>query len=205
MPIHHANVEPSYRRTYKPETYHIAQEIQKYNIPDYRPRQEQYAASISSTEAALTCFPPQIPEGDQEGACGAAHAAEPRVRLQPDGERVAARPGAADTSLRHLQSGRAPDGVLNACEWSDLQKSEVGDRRLGGRTGPGRCLCTVESTSRLVYHYTDMYSTVALRFRLLIVLRRVRSPGCVFLCGVGSGRSLFVDVAMFGPYTGSNG
>lgn len=27
-----------------PETYHIAQEIQKYNIPDYRPRQEQYAA-----------------------------------------------------------------------------------------------------------------------------------------------------------------
>ena len=25
-----------------PETYHIAQEIQKYNIPDYRPRQEQY-------------------------------------------------------------------------------------------------------------------------------------------------------------------
>ncbi|THH02278.1 hypothetical protein EW026_g541 [Hermanssonia centrifuga] len=30
-----------YRRTYMPETYHIAQEIQKYNIPDYRPRQEQ--------------------------------------------------------------------------------------------------------------------------------------------------------------------
>lgn len=33
----------SYRRTYMPASYHIAQELQKYNIPDYRPRQEQYA------------------------------------------------------------------------------------------------------------------------------------------------------------------
>lgn len=33
----------SYQRTYKPASYHIAQEIQKYNIPDYRPRQTQYA------------------------------------------------------------------------------------------------------------------------------------------------------------------
>ena len=31
----------SYRRTYLPASYHIAQELQKYNIPDYRPRQEQ--------------------------------------------------------------------------------------------------------------------------------------------------------------------
>ncbi|KIJ30028.1 hypothetical protein M422DRAFT_36734 [Sphaerobolus stellatus SS14] len=30
-----------YRRTYQPALYHIAQELQKYNIPDYRPRQEQ--------------------------------------------------------------------------------------------------------------------------------------------------------------------
>ncbi|TFY79586.1 hypothetical protein EWM64_g4423 [Hericium alpestre] len=30
-----------YKRTYMPASYHIAQEIQKYNIPDYRPRQEQ--------------------------------------------------------------------------------------------------------------------------------------------------------------------
>ena len=35
----------SYRRTYKPLSYHIAQELQKYNIPDYRPRQEQYVAA----------------------------------------------------------------------------------------------------------------------------------------------------------------
>lgn len=31
----------SYRRTYMPSSYHIVQELQKYNIPDYRPRQEQ--------------------------------------------------------------------------------------------------------------------------------------------------------------------
>ncbi|KZV78063.1 phospholipid-translocating P-type ATPase, partial [Exidia glandulosa HHB12029] len=31
-----------YRRTYQPASYHIAQELQKYNIPDYRPRQEQF-------------------------------------------------------------------------------------------------------------------------------------------------------------------
>ena len=37
----------SYRRTYIPETYHIAQEIQKYNIPDYRPRQEQYVILLT--------------------------------------------------------------------------------------------------------------------------------------------------------------
>lgn len=41
------NILRSYRRTYMPETYHIAQEIQKYNIPDYRPRQEQYVCLAS--------------------------------------------------------------------------------------------------------------------------------------------------------------
>lgn len=37
----------SYGRTYRPSSYHIAQELQKYNIPDYRPRQEQYARKLS--------------------------------------------------------------------------------------------------------------------------------------------------------------
>ncbi|KAI0918875.1 hypothetical protein AcV5_001941 [Taiwanofungus camphoratus] len=40
-----------YRRTYRPETYHIAQEIQKYNIPDYRPRQEQFQKAIKKVRA----------------------------------------------------------------------------------------------------------------------------------------------------------
>ena len=31
----------SYRRTYYPASYHIVQEIQKFNLSDYRPRQEQ--------------------------------------------------------------------------------------------------------------------------------------------------------------------
>lgn len=35
-----------------PETYHIAQEIQKYNIPDYRPRQEQYVS-----DTIISSFP----------------------------------------------------------------------------------------------------------------------------------------------------
>jgi hypothetical protein len=39
------NFSDSYRRTYMPASYHIAQEIQKYNIPDYRPRQTQYVIS----------------------------------------------------------------------------------------------------------------------------------------------------------------
>lgn len=30
-----------------PLSYHIAQELQKYNIPDYRPRQEQYVPPFS--------------------------------------------------------------------------------------------------------------------------------------------------------------
>ncbi len=37
----------SYRRTYMPESYHIAQELQKYNIPDYRPRQEQWVFTFA--------------------------------------------------------------------------------------------------------------------------------------------------------------
>ncbi|KAH9942242.1 phospholipid-translocating P-type ATPase [Epithele typhae] len=40
-----------YKRTYLPETYHIAQEIQKYNIPDYRPRQEQFQKAIKKVRA----------------------------------------------------------------------------------------------------------------------------------------------------------
>lgn len=46
----------SYRRTYMPSSYHIAQELQKYNIPDYRPRQEQCVSSshLSYRQRILT-------------------------------------------------------------------------------------------------------------------------------------------------------
>ncbi|KAH7905699.1 Ca-transporting ATPase [Hygrophoropsis aurantiaca] len=40
-----------YRRTYHPASYHIAQELQKYNIPDYRPRQEQFQKAIKKVRA----------------------------------------------------------------------------------------------------------------------------------------------------------
>ncbi|PPR02401.1 hypothetical protein CVT26_011369 [Gymnopilus dilepis] len=40
-----------YRRTYKPLSYHIVQELQKYNIPDYRPRQEQFQKAIKKVRA----------------------------------------------------------------------------------------------------------------------------------------------------------
>ncbi|KAF8309112.1 Ca-transporting ATPase [Clavulina sp. PMI_390] len=40
-----------YRRTYRPMPYHIAQELQKYNIPDYRPRQEQFQKAIKKVRA----------------------------------------------------------------------------------------------------------------------------------------------------------
>ncbi|KAE9408669.1 calcium transporting ATPase [Gymnopus androsaceus JB14] len=40
-----------YRRTYMPSSYHITQELQKYNIPDYRPRQEQFQKAIKKVRA----------------------------------------------------------------------------------------------------------------------------------------------------------
>jgi len=36
----------SYKRTYRPKDYHIVQEIQKFNIPDYRPRQEYFRKAV---------------------------------------------------------------------------------------------------------------------------------------------------------------
>lgn len=34
------------KRMYRPETYHYVQEIQKYNVQDYRPRMEQFQKAI---------------------------------------------------------------------------------------------------------------------------------------------------------------
>ncbi|EJT96701.1 calcium transporting ATPase [Dacryopinax primogenitus] len=40
-----------YKRTYRPQPYHIAQELQRFNIPDYRPRQEQFQKAIKKVRA----------------------------------------------------------------------------------------------------------------------------------------------------------
>lgn len=40
-----------YTRTYHPAPYHIVQEIQKFNLSDYRPRQEQFQKAIKKVRA----------------------------------------------------------------------------------------------------------------------------------------------------------
>ncbi|GAA6033681.1 hypothetical protein JCM8097_004379 [Rhodosporidiobolus ruineniae] len=41
----------SYKRLFRPEPYHIVQEIQKFNLPDYRPRMEQFQKAIKKVRA----------------------------------------------------------------------------------------------------------------------------------------------------------
>lgn len=73
----------SYRRTYLPASYHIAQELQKYNIPDYRPRQEQLVLcnAVCRLGIVLIFLGIQVPKSDQESQGGAAHATQPRIRI----------------------------------------------------------------------------------------------------------------------------
>ncbi|KAI5476970.1 phospholipid-translocating ATPase [Pseudohyphozyma bogoriensis] len=41
----------AYKRIFQPEPYHIVQEIQKFNLPDYRPRMEQFQKAIKKVRA----------------------------------------------------------------------------------------------------------------------------------------------------------
>ncbi|KAI9460827.1 phospholipid-transporting ATPase [Boletus coccyginus] len=40
-----------YKQTYDPRSYHVAQEVQKYNVLDYRPRQAQFQKAIKKVRA----------------------------------------------------------------------------------------------------------------------------------------------------------
>lgn len=40
-----------YKRLFRPESYHVVQEIQKFNLPDYRPRMEQFQKAIKKVRA----------------------------------------------------------------------------------------------------------------------------------------------------------
>lgn len=40
-----------WKRTYMPESYHIVQEVQKYNLQDYRPRMDQFQKAIRKVRA----------------------------------------------------------------------------------------------------------------------------------------------------------
>ena len=74
------------KRMYYPQTYHHVQEIQKYNIQDYRPR---YAFTQIRSRLRVSCADllqqdGTVPEGDQEGAAGAAHAQATWIRVLAD-------------------------------------------------------------------------------------------------------------------------
>jgi hypothetical protein len=83
-----------------PASYHIAQELQKYNIPDYRPRQEQCALRFSIKLASNPCA--QIPKSDQESSRCTKNEAQPGFRVHSDGEWHEAGPGTVDSGVRHF-------------------------------------------------------------------------------------------------------
>lgn len=66
------------KRMYRPQTYHHIQEIQKYNIQDYRPRYVAFSLCMYSIwSVLLTRLFRQdgtIPKGHQEGASGTENA-----------------------------------------------------------------------------------------------------------------------------------
>lgn len=37
----------SYKRMYRPQMYHFVQEIQKLNLPDYRPRMDRFRQAVN--------------------------------------------------------------------------------------------------------------------------------------------------------------
>lgn len=37
----------SVKRMYRPQSYHYIQEIQKYNLPDYRPRMDRFRRAVN--------------------------------------------------------------------------------------------------------------------------------------------------------------
>lgn len=73
------------KRMYKPQTYHHIQEIQKYNIQDYRPRYvfiksfSRLCLFFANTSVALQYG--AIPESHPQGPSSPAHAQTARIRL----------------------------------------------------------------------------------------------------------------------------
>lgn len=83
-----------------PASYHIAQELQKYNMPDYRPRQEQYVHVLYIYAIVNGGF--QVPKSDQEGSSSAKNATKSWVCVFADGE-WSSRSDKADKSIRYFQ------------------------------------------------------------------------------------------------------
>ena len=83
---------------YRPQTYHHIQEIQKYNIQDYRPRcVPAHSFCYHNADTNILRQNGTIPKGHPQGPASAAYAQAARLRILP-GRRVA---DARVTSIRH--------------------------------------------------------------------------------------------------------
>lgn len=73
------------KRMYKPQTYHHIQEIQKYNIQDYRPRYVLAAFLLCVSLLLLTRVPiiqyGTVPKSHSKGPSSPAHAQTARIRF----------------------------------------------------------------------------------------------------------------------------
>ena len=100
------------KRMYYPQTYHHVQEIQKYNIQDYRPRYVNTCYFSNPTHphqmiahALRTLIYPQngaIPEGNSQGPPGTAHAQTARLCFLANGRESST----CLTSLRYDKGAR---------------------------------------------------------------------------------------------------
>jgi hypothetical protein len=124
------------KRMYYPQTYHHVQEIQKYNIQDYRPRYVQfhcYCCLLRLIAVGGSGFKYNtddsrsqngtVPKGHSQGPPGSAHAQTTRLRLLANGRES----GARAAGLRYDERART---VRRDDEQSSMMK--VRGRSLAG-------------------------------------------------------------------------
>lgn len=128
------------KRMYKPQNYHHIQEIQKYNIQDYRPRYDFPFLS----ELALWHFANHtshqdgtIPKGNPQGAPGTAYAQAERVRLLAGGRVADARaPGVRhDAEQRKVRRDGLVEATLESGNDRDGWAGEMRRRRKESERG----------------------------------------------------------------------
>lgn len=115
------------KRMYKPQTYHHIQEIQKYNIQDYRPR---YVGSIPlAVTDANKAQNGTIPKSYSQGATSTAHAQAARIRLFA-GRRES---NACAPGIRHDKASWTirRNGQLKAIREVDASPSAEWERQAG--------------------------------------------------------------------------
>ena len=87
------------KRMYYPQAYHHVQEIQKYNIQDYRPRYAPRPPAPVLSPQLTQCDPQHgaVPKSHPQSTPSATHAQAARLRLFADGRE----PGAHAAGIRH--------------------------------------------------------------------------------------------------------